>query len=49
MVVVDEDFQEGLDVHFGSGTGSAASVFTPATSESTIRGGFVGNLLGLRS
>ena len=45
-IVVDEDFQEGLDIHFSTGTGSAASVFTPATSEQAIRGGFVGNLLG---
>ena len=45
-LVVDEDFQEGLDIHFGAGTGSAAAVFLPATSEQAVRNGFVGKLLG---
>lgn len=47
-IIVDEDFMEGLDVHFGAGSDSAASVFQPATNEQTLRNGFAGMLLGFR-
>lgn len=47
-LVVDEDFMEGLDVHFAAGNGSAAAVFQPATNEQSLRNGFAGMLLGFR-
>ena len=47
-IVVDEHAIEGLEIHFASGSGSAAQVFQPRAAEETLRNGFAGTLLGFR-
>lgn len=47
-IIVDEDFMEGLDVHFGTGTAGTSGIYTPATNEQTLRNGFQGMLMGFR-
>lgn len=44
--VVHPRIIERLEKHFISQGGSAAGVFAPATADMTVRGGFMGNLLG---